>query len=141
VAALARFQLAALRHALRCPRLQRLVYSTCSCHAAENEGVVALALPHAQHLGWRLAAALPGWHRRGLPGCGLSDAQAACVLRTDPMQDGCDGFFLALFVREPQAQPERAKQAAPADTKASEVRWAGGGKAAKGGSKNKPLFV
>ncbi len=44
VESLARFQEAALRHALRFPGLQRLVYSTCSLHARENEGVVAAVL-------------------------------------------------------------------------------------------------
>jgi len=145
VAALSRFQLAALRHALRSPRAQRLVYSTCSVHAAENEGVVARALPVAKGLGWRLEKALPGWHRRGAAQEGLTQAEAGCLLRTDPLLDGCDGFFLALFVRDVaqesagERQPARRVQA-----QAKDVRWAGGGKRAQGGGggqRRKPLFV
>lgn len=51
---LAAFQEAALRHALRFPALQRLVYSTCSVHERENEAVVAAVLPDAKALGFRL---------------------------------------------------------------------------------------
>lgn len=51
---LARFQEAALRHALRFPALQRLVYSTCSLHARENEDVVAAVADYATELGFRL---------------------------------------------------------------------------------------
>jgi putative methyltransferase len=57
VAALSRFQLAALRHALRAPALRRLVYSTCSLDAVENERVVAQALSEAELLGWRSISA------------------------------------------------------------------------------------
>lgn len=41
---LASFQLRCLNHGLRFPRLKRLVYSTCSVHAEENEEVVAACL-------------------------------------------------------------------------------------------------
>ncbi len=55
---LANFQEAALRHALRFPALQRLVYSTCSVHERENEAVVAAVLPEAKELGFRLQVLL-----------------------------------------------------------------------------------
>lgn len=64
VEALAAFQEAALRHALRFPALQRLVYSTCSVHARENEEVVAAVLSDAQAAGFELADPFPSWHRR-----------------------------------------------------------------------------
>ena len=54
VEGLAKFQEAALRHALRFPGLARLVYSTCSVHRRENEDVVAAVLEHAQGLGFQL---------------------------------------------------------------------------------------
>jgi 25S rRNA (cytosine2278-C5)-methyltransferase len=47
-------QESALLHALRFPALQRVVYSTCSLHERENEGVVAAVLPAATALGFRL---------------------------------------------------------------------------------------
>ncbi len=159
VASLARFQLAALRHALRCPSARRLVYSTCSVHCAENEGVVASALAHAQALGWALAPALPAWRRRGIPGgaAGLSVTQAACLLRCDPLQDGCEGFFVALFVRAQPPRPQQAAQehaargaqraeraqgkaAAAVAAAAAPLRWLGGGAKKKGG-KSRPLFA
>ena len=57
----------AVRHALTLPKLQRLVYSTCSIHDAENELVVKAVLPYAQGLGFELGHALPQWPRRGRP--------------------------------------------------------------------------
>lgn len=42
--ALAAFQLHCLNHALKFPKLQRLIYSTCSIHPQENEEVVSLCL-------------------------------------------------------------------------------------------------
>mmetsp|Transcript_40301 Transcript_40301/g.89498 ORF Transcript_40301/g.89498 Transcript_40301/m.89498 type:complete len:538 (+) Transcript_40301:127-1740(+) len=93
---LARFQEAALRHALCFPALQRLVYSTCSLHERENEEVVRAVLPEAADKGFELVDPFPGWHRRGLPlyeGCDK-------LVRTDPYEDGTDGFFVAVFQRK-----------------------------------------
>ena len=60
------------RNILAVPSVQRIVYSTCSVHAIENEHVVrqALKTEEATSVGFRLARrnqVLPGWHRRGLP--------------------------------------------------------------------------
>lgn len=60
-------QTKALQHALTLPKLERLVYSTCSTHEMENELVVKAVLPDAQALGFQLADPFPGWPRRGLP--------------------------------------------------------------------------
>ena len=93
---LARFQEAAVRHALTLPALQRLVYSTCSVHERENEAVVAAVLPHARELGFELVDPFPGWPRRGLAG---SVEGAEKLVRTHAVEDGTDGFFLAVFER------------------------------------------
>jgi putative methyltransferase len=102
---LAAFQLTALTHALSpaFPAVARVIYSTCSIHVQENEAVVAAALasPCGRAAGWRLEAALPAWHRRGLRGAvpGLTDAEADALVRVDEAEDGSDGFFVALFVK------------------------------------------
>lgn len=54
------------------PAVERIVYSTCSIHAAENEDVVSqvLASDEAQSGGFFLAdrgEVLPTWPRRGIP--------------------------------------------------------------------------
>ena len=91
-------QVKILTHALAFPALERLVYSTCSIHAQENEGVISRVLPRAHELGYQLATALPSWPRRGLPdACEHSDR----LLRVDPEHDLTDGFFIALFERRP----------------------------------------
>lgn len=94
-------QVKILSHALAFPAVERLVYSTCSIHAQENEGVVARVLPRAHELGYQLATALPSWPRRGLPdACEHSDR----LLRVDPEHDLTDGFFIALFERIPMCR-------------------------------------
>ncbi|CAL4889132.1 unnamed protein product [Urochloa decumbens] len=92
---LSAFQKKALSHALSFPSVERVVYSTCSIHQAENEDVVNAVLPLATSLGFELATPFPAWHRRGLPVFEGSEL----LLRTDP-EDGLEGFFIALFVRK-----------------------------------------
>lgn len=92
---LAVFQRKLLLHAMHLPGLQRLVYSTCSLHAEENELVIKAVLAEAQALGFCLAPALPQWPRRGLPLVKGSEN----LVRIDSQQDLTDGFFVALFVR------------------------------------------
>ena len=124
---LAQFQLAALLKALSFPGAERVVYSTCSVHMAENEHVVASALQQQQQCNvaqgdtWQLANCLPAWYRRGLHRdsirenstskhtdgdntslCWLTPEQADCVARTLP-EDRTNGFFVALFVRRGSA--------------------------------------
>uniref|UniRef100_A0A061RLC0 Putative methyltransferase n=1 Tax=Tetraselmis sp. GSL018 TaxID=582737 RepID=A0A061RLC0_9CHLO len=118
---LARFQEAALRHALRFPRLRRLVYSTCSVHSRENEEVVSAVLKEAAARGLRLADPFPGWPRRGLP---VFDG-AEKLVRVDPYEDGTDGFFVALFERaEPSGRADRpaVPEEGSADEKKREKR-------------------
>ncbi|EKM78661.1 hypothetical protein AGABI1DRAFT_40935 [Agaricus bisporus var. burnettii JB137-S8] len=69
---LAAFQLQMITHAMRFPSVQKIVYSTCSVHAIENERVVSSALnsDEASNMGFILApreVVLPAWPRRGLP--------------------------------------------------------------------------
>ncbi|XP_056176906.1 25S rRNA (cytosine-C(5))-methyltransferase NSUN5-like isoform X3 [Syzygium oleosum] len=92
---LAAFQKKALTHALSFPAVERVVYSTCSVHQIENEDVVQSILPLAASHGFRLAAPLPQWTRRGLP----VFEGAEKLLRTDSVEDK-EGFFIALFVKE-----------------------------------------
>jgi putative methyltransferase len=100
VKSLAFFQTAALRHALSFSSVQRIVYSTCSVYIEENEGVVASVLEEATALGFRLTRALPSWSRRGLRARGLDADDASMMLRTNPVEDDTDGFFVALFQRD-----------------------------------------
>ncbi|KAL4066705.1 S-adenosyl-L-methionine-dependent methyltransferase [Scleroderma citrinum] len=67
---LASFQLMMIRHAMKFPTVQKIVYSTCSVHAIENERVVSQALKTEEAIKgcFKLAPRtqiLPTWHRRG----------------------------------------------------------------------------
>ncbi|MEW5317568.1 MAG: hypothetical protein WDW38_008854 [Sanguina aurantia] len=101
VAQLAKFQVMALRKALTFPALQRLVYSTCSIHQAENEDVVAEVLDDARAAGFDLVDPFPSWHRRGLPLFVGSEK----LVRTDATLDGTDGFFVAVFQKTSATPP------------------------------------
>lgn len=106
---LASFQFSIMRHALNFPNAKKVVYSTCSIHAEENERVVIDLLNDTQvkRGGWRVAnrsRVVPMWPRRGL----VEEFQAfphpeqlagGCV-RAIPKVDGGIGFFAALFERD-----------------------------------------
>ena len=102
IAALAENQLAVLKHAMQFPAAEVIVYSTCSIYAQENEQVVYDALKGQGEHGWRLVKALPWWHRRGEPQPGLEDMEHEACVRS-LLEDKTIGFFLAKFVREPDA--------------------------------------
>ncbi|KAK9447257.1 S-adenosyl-L-methionine-dependent methyltransferase [Limtongia smithiae] len=111
---LATFQFKIVKHALTAfPAVTRVVYSTCSIHAEENEEVVRALLCdlEVREAGWRLMEreqVLPGWHRRGWRDqfMGMDDiGQSAEVLsegcvRAKPVEDGGIGFFVAGFEKD-----------------------------------------
>ena len=99
IKALSEFQIKVLKHALGFPLAKRVVYSTCSIFEAENENVVASVLEEAKLNGYSLSPAMPQWHRRGT-GSKLATEDLEKVLRVDPLEDGTDGFFVALFTRD-----------------------------------------
>ncbi|KAF8591088.1 S-adenosyl-L-methionine-dependent methyltransferase [Ramaria rubella] len=107
---LAAFQLTMIRHAMKFPHATRIVYSTCSIHAIENEQVVAQALDseEAHARGFTLAPRaqiLPAWKRRGLANeMGKYSALSESMVRCFPGEDGTNGFFVSCFVRKPSTR-------------------------------------
>lgn len=102
LASLASFQLRCLNHALRFPRLKRLVYSTCSIHSQENEEVVAACLQ--QNPGFRLVPVLSQWPERGL------EPLTQC-LRASTTKTHTHGFFVALLEKDSDAGSKKREPA------------------------------
>lgn len=103
------FQTEIVKHALTAyPKVERVVYSTCSIHAQENEVVVRNLLDDdkVQKLGWTVMErrdVIPSWPRRGLKqyfdGLEKSFDIAEGCIRAEPNVDGGIGFFVVGFER------------------------------------------
>ncbi|SCV00897.1 LAME_0G12706g1_1 [Lachancea meyersii CBS 8951] len=110
---LSSFQFEIVRYALSFPSAKKLVYSTCSIHAEENERIVIDLLldSKVKEAGWRVrkrAGVIPAWPRRGL----YSEFEevfrneeearelAEACIRVSPKEDGGIGFFAVCFERD-----------------------------------------
>mmetsp|Transcript_13790 Transcript_13790/g.27914 ORF Transcript_13790/g.27914 Transcript_13790/m.27914 type:complete len:612 (-) Transcript_13790:1074-2909(-) len=123
ITTLSNFQFQALHHATTdFPRVDRVVYSTCSLYVQENEGVVQRLLE--SNSDWELCSptCLESWHRRGLvikdddesykdeTFASLTQEQAKCLIRVDPDEDPTSGFFVACFQRKKESGKKNTKQ-------------------------------
>lgn len=118
---LAAFQLMMIKHAMKFPHVQKIVYSTCSIHATENEHVVGHALQsdEAKSNHFKLAPrndVLPTWNRRGQAEEMKGTGDAGSLVRCSPGEDGTNGFFVSCFIREhnsllPQTEPLKKRKA------------------------------
>lgn len=118
---LSAFQLKIVLHALSFPAATKVVYSTCSIHAEENEHVIfkALASDVARSQGWRVlrreeqVEGMKKWKRRGQvaacqrvveeKGFNIQEVADACIRCEAGTDEGTMGFFVAGFVRDPDA--------------------------------------
>ncbi|KAJ3828230.1 S-adenosyl-L-methionine-dependent methyltransferase [Lentinula raphanica] len=101
---LASFQLMMIKHAMKFPAVQRIVYSTCSVHAIEDEHVVRAVLKSDEALSGHFKLApenevLPQWKRRGFPSEMDDPRHAASLVRCLPGEDATNGFFVSCFIR------------------------------------------
>lgn len=108
---LSAFQFKIVKHALSFPNVRKVVYSTCSIHDEENEGVVKRLIEDedVQKQGWKVskqADVLPTWPRRGhseaFEGHQDKEELAAGCVRSLPKVDGGIGFFAVCFERGEQ---------------------------------------
>jgi 25S rRNA (cytosine2278-C5)-methyltransferase len=124
---LATFQSRLLKHALSFPNVQRVVYSTCSYHAEENERVLQNVLHEQKE--WRVfgrdeqPTGLKSWHRRGLSEeCSSAEIAQACI-RFEKGTDGTIGFFAVALVRN--ESPSNGNNADEDDEEEEEEEWQG----------------
>lgn len=112
---LSNFQFKIVKHALSFPNVRKVVYSTCSIHDEENEGVVKKLLEDedVQKQGWRVSKrcnVLPTWPRRGhenvFDGYENKKELAEGCVRSIPKVDGGIGFFAVSFERDDESDDD-----------------------------------
>ncbi|KAH0585057.1 hypothetical protein H2248_008323 [Termitomyces sp. 'cryptogamus'] len=123
---LASFQVMMVKHAMRFPGVQKIVYSTCSIHATENEHVVLESLRSEEAKVGPFALAspnevLPQWPRRGLSKEMEPPNSAASVVRCSPGEDATNGFFVSCFIRARTSSDKRKTDTFESDIDVSDV--------------------
>ena len=126
--ALSHFQTRLLTHAMSFPSVDKVVYSTCSIHAQENEHVVAAAMDGTT--GWRVlrreeqGLGLRTWERRGVKEGELKEEDAEGCVRCE-RGDGTIGFFAAGFVRTQKMVVEEGEDEDEDEDEDEEEEWMG----------------
>lgn len=133
---LSAFQATIVKHAMSFPAVRKVVYSTCSIHAQENERVVIDLLndDKVKERGWKVAnrsRVIPMWPRRGLVEefegkVEFPERVAGGCVRAMPKEDGGIGFFAVLFERDVGEDEEKELKATPkASADGEEEEWTG----------------
>ncbi|CAG8456115.1 280_t:CDS:10 [Diversispora eburnea] len=98
---LSEFQKKTILHAFKFPSVKKIVYSTCSIHAQENEHVVKHALEQTDNfILTDEKDIMPEWPKRGIASEIGNDEEAAKRLIRSSPQEYTNGFFVACFIRK-----------------------------------------